>query len=215
MRLAVFDFDGTLLRGNSWQIFLWWSFARWPTRSPFVFMALAARQARLLTGARLRDVALRPLRGLDAAAVGELGDSVFRSRLRRRLRLAARREVAAARANGMVPVIATSAFDFLVAPVAVDLGVKDVISTKLAYTNGVCLGCTLKPEPRAEQKAAALRRHFASRDIDWERSTAFSDELEDLPLLMCVGQGTLVGWRGPRPSNLSSTIQIVDWEASS
>lgn len=213
MRLAIFDFDGTVLRGNSWHAFYWWAVKRAPWRAPELLGALAARRARSIAAPRLRDLALRRLHGLDAAAVAAIGETIYASRLRRRVRSAARREISAARAHDMVPVLATAAFDFLVAPAAAELGIADVIATKVAFANGVCLGRSVPPEPRGAAKVAALRQHFAATEVDWERSAAFSDELEDLPLLTCTGAATFVGRGAVRGGLLPATVRVADWDA--
>lgn len=210
MRLAIFDFDGTVLRGNSWQAFFWWAMRRWPSGAPTLLAALVARKLGALDAAGLRRVALRRLRGRPAIEIARLGEELFATRLRYRLRPAAQRAIDGARDAGLVPVLATAAFDFLVEPAARALGIQEVIATRLVFRDGACTGETEQPEPRGEHKLEAVRRRFAGAAVDWRQCAAFSDELEDLPLLCAVGSGTLVGCQPP--PGRGASLQVVDWE---
>lgn len=212
MRLALFDLDGTVLRGNSWQEYFWWTLRQRPGLAPGWLARLVLRRARLLGADDLRRAALQPLCGCDAGAVEVLGRRVFDERLRALIRPMARREIARCAAEGGEPVLATAAFDFLAEPVAAELGIREVVGTRLEYIGGVCQGRWLEPEPRGPAKAVAVRNHFAGRTVEWARSRAFSDDLIDRPLLALVGEPVLVA--GARPAGLPAEVCVADWDAA-
>ena len=56
-RLAIFDFDGTLLRGNSWHEFFFAEMRRHPARAPLLASGWLLRRTRLWSGPRLRALA--------------------------------------------------------------------------------------------------------------------------------------------------------------
>lgn len=76
MRLALFDFDGTITRGDSWKPFL--RSAVGPTRKAVAYIALfpvgVGYYARLVSGRTARPLfAFVAFRGMDAAQVRRLG----------------------------------------------------------------------------------------------------------------------------------------------
>jgi HAD superfamily phosphoserine phosphatase-like hydrolase len=172
MRLALFDLDGTLLRGNSWRAYFWWALRRWPARAPGLLGWLALRRIRLIAGRTLREKALRPLRGLDARALAEIGRGIFLEQLRGQIRAMAREEIAQAIAEGYQPVLATGAFEFLAEPLAQELGITEIVATRLEFADGKCLGRIAGMETRGAAKAEAVRARFLGRAVEWERSRA-------------------------------------------
>ena len=210
MRLAIFDVDGTILRGNSWRTYFWWTLWHRVGAAPGLLGKLALRQGRLLSARTLKEATLRPMRGLDQAAMLAVGERIFRDELRAIIRPAARREIARAVAEGLKPMLATAAFEFLAKPIAKELGIEELVATQLEFSAGKFDGRIVQPEPRGPGKAAAVRAHFSGRDVDWKESRAFSDELLDLPLLELVGHPALVA--RTRPSQLPETIPVVDWD---
>lgn len=213
MHLALFDVDGTVLRGNSWQEYFWWTLSRRPGLAPGLLASLVLRRAGCLAARALRERALRPLRGLDAAGVRALGASVFDSRIRTLVRPSARRELARCRAEGCELVLATGAFDFLAAPLAAELGVREVVCTQLEWADGICTGRIAGAEARGMCKAEAVRARFAGQKVDWARSRAFSDDLEDTPLFALVGEPVLVRRGAGRPGGAPRHLRVVDWES--
>lgn len=211
MRLALFDLDGTVLRGNSWHEYFWWITRQRPRYAPRLLAGLVLRRARLISARTLKDAALGPLAGLDASQIRELGQRVWREKLRAMVRTSAREEISRCRADGYEPVFASAAFDFLVRPVAQDLGVAEVVSTQIEYTGSLCRGQIAGSEVRGPTKASSVRSHFAHRDIDWRRSRAYTDELEDVPLLGLVGEPVFVTTDGRRPAGLRDDIRVATW----
>lgn len=211
MRLAIFDVDGTLLRGNSWQAYFWWAVGEWPAAAPGLLARLVLRKSGLLKAQALRDAALRPLRGKTSAEVEDVGRRVFEMRLRGQIRSEARREIERVRAEGFVPVLATGAFDFLARRVAEELGVSEVVSTRLGFERGMCAGCIHGAETRGEEKAAEVRGHFAGRPVEWAESRAYSDDVEDAPLWALAGDRVLVRAVGKETIQPPEGVRVVTW----
>lgn len=213
MRLALFDLDGTVLRGNSWQEYFWWTVRRRPALAPGLLARLVLRSAGLISAETLKAAALAPLRGLDAAAVAAVGRRVTEEQLLSLVRPAARQEIARARAEGFEPVLATGAFDFLAEALAAELGVSEIVCTRIEYADGKCLGRVAGREARGMAKAEAVRASFSKREVDWARSRAFSDDVEDAPLWALVGGRVMVARGAKRPAALPANVRVVDWDA--
>jgi HAD superfamily hydrolase (TIGR01490 family) len=212
MRLALFDLDGTVLRGNSWHEYFWWTARNRPALAPGLLARLAMRCVGLMRPDTLRAAALRPLGGLETAAVAEFGARVCAERLRALVRPVAREEIARARADGCEPVLATGAFDFLAKPLAAELSVREIVCTRLDYAGEICLGRVAGVEARGRAKADAVRERFAGREVDWARSRAYSDDVEDAPLFALVGEPVLVARGTIRPVSLPANVKVADWD---
>lgn len=212
MRLAIFDLDGTVLRGNSWHAYFGWMLHRHPSAAPGLLWALGRRAAGLLDGRGLRDVALRPLCGMLDEEVRAMGEELVVRRLIQTIRPRARHELARRVEEGCVPVLATGAFDFIAMPIADELGMAHVVCTRLGFDGDRrCAGCIRGEETRGRKKAAALEALFVEASVDWKRSCAFSDDLEDAPLFALVGRPVLVTARRIDPTQLPLGVETMNW----
>jgi phosphoserine phosphatase len=89
-------------------------------------------------------------------------------------------------------VLATSSLDFIVAPLAVHLGVRDVIATTLEFRDDVCTGRVQgRPLFRGEKQRRVLD-FIAAAGEDPVRCSFHSDSIYDLPLLEAVGEPVAV-----------------------
>lgn len=209
MKLAIFDLDGTVLRGNSWRVYFWWMVCRRPRHTAGLLCALARRAVGLLDGRGMREAALAPLRGLDASAVRAVGVELVARRLSAQIRPRARQEMARCATEGYEPVLATGAFDFVAEVLAAELGIRKVVCTRLEYGgDGLCAGRIQRTETRGRAKAEAVRAMFERQSVDWEGSCAFSDDMEDAPLFALVGRPVLV----TRESKAPEGIEVANWD---
>ena len=100
LKLAVFDFDGTVLRGNTWHLFFAGQLREYRLRAPWLLTALAIRRTRLVSAEWLQNQALAPWRGQSRQSVEAAAEAFYREQLRPRLREAAMTEIARHRAQG-------------------------------------------------------------------------------------------------------------------
>jgi putative phosphoserine phosphatase/1-acylglycerol-3-phosphate O-acyltransferase len=210
MRLAVFDFDQTLLRGNSWQLFFWRTVRRSSWRAPWLLVCLGLRRLRVVSSRFLQEQALASLRGCTEEEVLALGRHLYGEVIAPRLRPAALGVLAQQREEGAELVLLTGAFDFLVKPFVEDHGVARWRATRLHYAGGRCTGRIDRPRMVGEEKRRALLEMAAAECIDWEASSAYGDELTDLPMMDLVGHPVFV-CTGRCPSGLSAKIKVERW----
>lgn len=211
MRLALFDFDGTLCRVNSWQVLLRRELARPTPRSVWLAAAIALRQLRLIRSETLKDVALGAFRGWSHPQLDRHGAEFYARHLAPVLIPAAVRELESRRQAGFHPVVISGAFDFLLRPFCGAHGVTDWECTRVAFDGPTCLGRLAGPEMRGPAKVDWLRHRFAAQPVDWAGSVAYSDELSDLPLLQIAGTGYLVGTREAATVALPAGVQRGAW----
>ena len=191
-RLALFDFDGTLCRGNSYHLLLVDLLRGSPRSFLRIAPPFAVRQLRLIPGPVLKNAVLAEFRGWSRAKLADFGRTFYARRLRPRLMTKAIAEMEKLRTEGFVLVIVSGAFEFLLAPFCAEYRISLCAGTQLAFAGDTCLGRLAEEEMRGEGKRRFLQTQFAAQAVDWQASYAFSDELSDLPLFEMVGHRFLV-----------------------
>jgi putative phosphoserine phosphatase/1-acylglycerol-3-phosphate O-acyltransferase len=96
------------------------------------------------------------------------------------------------RRAGHVLVLATTTPDDLVRPLAELLGLDDVVATRYAWVDGVYTGKLDGGFVWGFGKLTALRKWSDAHDVDLAESFAYSDSINDLPMLSAVGHPTAV-----------------------
>ena len=187
---AIFDLDRTLLRGASGPL-INEALKELGLRSAAVPGEDLLYKAYDIFGENPIGMALA-----RAAALGVKGWSVDRLRAagRRAADLLVDHVAAYAprlledhRAAGHRLVLATTTPYDLVQPLAVRLGIEDVIATRYAWIDGAYTGRLDGGFVWGRGKLSAVRQWAAGHDIDLSQSFAYSDSINDLPLLGAVG----------------------------
>ncbi|MDO5704275.1 MAG: HAD-IB family hydrolase [Paracoccus sp. (in: a-proteobacteria)] len=98
------------------------------------------------------------------------------------------------RNDGMLPVLVSGSFPELLQPIAVHLGVKEILSTKMQIgADGFYTGEIEPPQTIGQGKAEAIETFLKRRNVHPEDFWAFGDDLSDLPMLEFVGNPVVVG----------------------
>jgi HAD superfamily hydrolase (TIGR01490 family) len=95
------------------------------------------------------------------------------------------------RAAGRDVVVVSTSGEEMVRPIAEQLGVSDVIATRMVVEDGRYTG-EVAYYAAGPTKAEAVRRLAKERDYDLCTSFAYSDSVSDAPLLESVGYPTVV-----------------------
>ena len=198
-RLAVFDLDHTLLSGDS--DVLWCEFLI--ARGALDRAAFGARNAeverRYRAGAigaqAFTEFYLSTLAGRAPDALVALREAFLRECVLVRIPAAARALVDAHRERGDLLVMSTATNRFLVEPTAAEFGIEHLIATEPEIVGGVFSGRALGTLNMREGKPQRLREWLAGRglaDAALAEATAYSDSINDLPLLSAVGEPVAV-----------------------
>lgn len=186
---ALFDFDGTLIRGDS--ILLLFLYAR---RKGFVRLrgSLATAGAAIgyglgwLRPERAKETALRFLAGMEPAALASVVDDFYRTVLKPRLRPEGVQAIRRHREAGHTVLLISASSTFYLQPLQAELGLDGIIGTRFAVeADGRFTGRVCGDNCRGVQKALRLAEYLAAAGdrLDYGTSTAYGDTLGDLPML--------------------------------
>lgn len=210
---AFFDFDGTLVDGQSITAFL-----------PAVLPILADRLRRpgVPTAALMRELldsglplarrfvptwlrgeadddipsayrlAMRLCAGRREEELRQLGERVFTDTLAGRLRAGLWALVQAHRRKGHTIVLVSAATRYQLTPMARELGIEHVLCTELEVVDGVVTGRLTGPLLYGPAKAAAVRAFSETHKIALASSHAYADTIDDVPFLELVGKPNAV-----------------------
>jgi HAD superfamily hydrolase (TIGR01490 family) len=199
LKLAIFDFDGTLFPMDTLPFLLgeW----RREGRSLRRLLAVYASVGTLFIGYKLGIACERSREMLHRmalqrvtrlfAGMSEAELSAFFQRnaalMVPLLRPSVMSELRCAQEQGYHTVLLSGSYETLIKFVGVSIGVDTVIGTALCYKNGIVdTECELDVVC-GEDKAARLHAAFAGQPVDWAESIAYADSYSDLPVLRRVG----------------------------
>ena len=192
-RLALYDFDGTLVSGNVVRRYAF--FAR---HHPSKLHAVL-KCTKLVTSVPLLiglDFLSRPLfneyfyreyRGMRREWLLELSEQLFREEIQPSIYPRSKELVEADRSQGFRLVLVTGELDFALGEVARYFGFDAVIANTLVYEKGAATGEITRPLIATEEKARAIQRLCREYNVKPEFCKAYSDSFSDAPMLESVG----------------------------
>lgn len=186
--IAAFDVDGTITRRDCVVPFLrsvssTLTVARRLAARPYVLVPALLRRDR----DRIKELAsLAAFRGLDEAAVRDLGVTFARDVHERWLRPEIVDRLRRHQRDGATTVLVSASFEVYLEPLAALLGVDGVLATRLESRDGVLTGHLDGPNCRGPEKVRRLHRWLEER-TDPGRSghhvVAYGDSPGDRELL--------------------------------
>ena len=207
---AFFDFDGTLIDGYSAVAYFRDRLLARDVGTNELLGSLVESVNVEVRGRdvhRLVEIGVGALAGRSTEDIDKMGERLFRKNIAQMIYPEARILVAAHQARGHTVVIASSALSFQVEAAARDLGIDDILCTRMEVRDGVLTGFVDGPILWGDAKAQAVRDFADERDIDLAHSFAYGNGAEDLAYLATVGN--------PRPLNpadgLAAAAAERDW----
>src|SRR5262245_31152424 len=189
---ALFDYDGTLIRGDSTLLLLLFAVQRYP-RALATLLRLVGALLPFLAGVRSREeikvLALGALRHVPRERREAFFHEFHEQCLRPRNLPEAVERLAWHRRQGHLLVIVSASVDLYLKEVARSLGVDHLICSRAALdpTPGL-----LGPNCRGEEKVRRLREEPFAAAIRWEDSWAYGDSLADRHILEMCGHPVAV-----------------------
>lgn len=196
---AFYDMDGTLIRGNVTNHYLYFAqrdpnldrrmrrLAELTIKGPY-FWAIDRIDRRTFN-----EVFYRCYEGLSDDRLTVLGEEFFEEVLKKRMFPGVQRLIDGDRALGRELVLLSGAIEQVAKPVGRFLGIPTVVASKLEFAmNNLATGKLIPPVLAGPEKSQFVRRFAEERGIDLEHSTAYADDAADLPLLSIVGRPVAV-----------------------
>ncbi|MEM9820116.1 MAG: HAD-IB family hydrolase [Bacteroidota bacterium] len=157
--------------------------------------------------AGLAAVGAKGVKGIKEQLFVQLGEEVYQKHLADEIYPESRALVAAHMAKGHTVAIISAATPYQVNPIARDLGIDQVMCTRMEVDNGVFTGNIVEPACWGDGKAYAAKELTKKYQLDLNKSYFYTDSAEDMPLMEIVGH--------PRPINPDTKLSAVafqnDW----
>jgi len=212
--VAVFDLDNTLVRGSSLFHF-GWLLVRRRVIGPIQVLRYALAEFVYVRNCTEREglpglLAERLLGLVKGFSQEELivHARVFAATtLRRHLIAEVVDQVEAFRKLGIPCYIATASPQELALAIAEELGMNGAIGTVSHVFEGRYTGALASPIAHGEEKARRVNQLFESNGYERKTSWAFSDSINDLPLLVLVENPVVVN----ADKNLRQIAELNDW----
>lgn len=193
MTLAVFDIDGTLVRGSSERQF--WRFLTLKGRQgPTQLAAFALFFVRYLPTGGVHTLKKNKayLTGLETTEVAALAREFVSTELVHRLCTPAVARLKQHLQNGHTVVLLSGTIDPVARALAEHLGVRHVCATLCAQRRGRYLAQPPEVHPFGAAKLALAVQLALELGFDLRQATAYADSAQDLYLLEAVGTAVAV-----------------------
>lgn len=199
MTAAFFDLDNTLVRGSSLIPFAY-AMVREGRISTSEVVRFAWMNARFVarrtesTGHRDQVLAkaLSLVQGVPSQTVEDLCKRIVPGLVRTRTNTRVVAEVRGHRASGHQTWLVTASPVELAEAIAVTLGMTGALGTRARVRDGVYTGDLDGDVLHGPRKASAVSALAEERGLDLRACHAYSDSVNDLPLLTLVGHATVV-----------------------
>lgn len=195
---AFYDVDGTLIDLNLLHsaLFVFSNIGEWSGRIGYM-ASFAARLPALYLAERrdrylLNVVLFETFKGVSRDRLFTLGEEYCDRVMMGHLYPRAAELIEANRATGIEPVLVTGSPDFIVAPFAQRLGVKDWVANRLVFSRGRATGRLHAPVMAGDAKAAWCAEYCARNEINLADCWGYADSHYDLPFLAVMGHPVAV-----------------------
>ena len=195
---AFFDVDGTLARTTIVHYYVYFRRRRMGKLTGALWQGLFLLKCVYylildkIDRSRLNVVFYRSYRGLPVREIKELMPDCHREILHARRFVEVADAVRWHRAAGRRVVLVTGSLDFIIAPLAEELQVDDVVAPALVERDGRFTGELTGPPIGDGEKARRMRAYAEEHAVDLAQSFAYGDSTADLPMLETVGRPHVV-----------------------
>ncbi|MEQ8201050.1 MAG: HAD family hydrolase [Syntrophomonadaceae bacterium] len=197
MKLAIFDFDGTLLQKDTLPCLAdeWMRQGRSRLRCWSVWAAVLP----VVLAYKLKIISRENMKGRAFKGFNRLYTGLSRSEIagffrqaypyiKKHFNPAVLEEIESARRQRFHCVLVSGSYLELLQIIGADLGIDTVLGARLAFSNDIYdpRGDTRFVDGRA--KRCMLVEAFRDRDVDWQASRAYGDSLTDIFIMETVGE---------------------------
>ena len=185
---ALFDFDGTLISGDSFILFCQYAKKKGFCDQKAFLKSIWAGIRYLLgmvSATQSKQIALSFLKGHDLSALTALCEGFCTEILLPRVRPLGRTELAKHQAAGVEILLITASPSFYFEPLKAALGITEVIGTRVDFdADGKATGL-IGENCKGLQKPLRLAEYLAAKGyrLEYDTSYAYGDSASDMPML--------------------------------
>lgn len=197
-KAAFFDVDGTLARSNVVAPYVLYTTRNmgWLQKSWYLPWTLLCCAFYLIVDRLNRDwfntLFYRSYAGMPVLEKDRMANYVHEYYMKPRVFPQALELIESLRREGHRIVLVTGSLDFLVAPLAYELGVDHVLAARMVERDGYLTGRLDGPPMSGEEKAVRLTQYACDHSMDLSQCRAYGDSYADLPMLLSVGYPEVV-----------------------
>ncbi|NPV89282.1 MAG: haloacid dehalogenase-like hydrolase [Firmicutes bacterium] len=201
MKLAIFDYDGTLITidtlpclGREWKR-QGRSRRRYLAAYVKVMPFFVLYKTRLISRERMKEKALAYYHVMYRGMSAEECDAFFNQAwpmMKPHFVPRMLEEIRKAKDEGFHTVLLSGAYAGLLRIIGGDLGMDTVIGAEMPFREGAVDHRRPVPFIDGRVKLALLKDRFAGETVDWSASRSYADSFSDLPVLEAVGEPAAV-----------------------
>jgi len=213
--IAIFDLDRTLTKRGCFTPFILYVAIRRPHRLLSFHRIILAALCNIVGVYQRGDIKLlmwrEVLGGLDREEVETLGNSFAKIWIQNTLRRQTKKNIKKHQKAGDRLILATAAMDIIADPIGRTLGFDDIISTRTHWTaEGRVSGNFDGRNCYGEEKLRRVKLTLG--DLAPSKTSAYSDHITDLPVLLWAENGIAVNPHRPmRDAAGRHGLRIEDW----
>ena len=204
MKLAVFDFDGTLYPQDTLPFLLkQWRVLKYPRmRMLAVYLSVAGLYARYKLGLfksmsreQIKREAMRRFNRIFAGMSIEAVGAFFRQcavPIATHLNDTVAQEVVRVKNLGYHTVLLSGCYHRLLKYICTHIAFDTVIGTEMHFADGIVDLDMPLDIITGDVKVRKIKEAFDGQDVDWLKSCAYADSLSDMPILELVGHPVAV-----------------------
>lgn len=215
---ALFDFDGTLIRGDSIILlcrYAWQKKLIGAGKAAGMFWTAVLYGLKIRTAVEAKEYAISFLNGKKADEVDAIAADFVKTVLLPRLRPEGLAEIARHHEAGATVLLVSASSTFYLKHLKAPLGVDDIVATRIDVDGkGVFTGKVCGDNCRGVQKPLRLAEYLAAMgdNLDYSSSSAYGDSYGDLPMLRLCGHKVAVNpkarlWRSLRRLEGAARVQ--------
>ena len=209
-RLAIFDFDKTMVRGDSISDFVRFMWEKKLITFPRLLAILGSTLLwllRLFPVEKTKSQALSPLRALDDQQIASLGQEFVEKQLVPRIFPAALKKMQEHHLNGNIVLLVSASPACYLSHIKEFLPLDAVLATTTDKQHRVLTNV------RGDEKPRQVKQWLEEQHItpDWPASCAYGDSKSDLPVLTLTGNPF---WVNPSKAALKAAPHLPQllWE---
>lgn len=196
MSIAFLDFDGTLLTRDSGRICALPSLRRGlvgPRAGTRLVATYVAHLLGLASRTAVQHAGFNCYAGRTLAELRALMEELHDGHMRASVSSVMRARVAEHQRAGDRTVIITASAFFFAEPLARELGIDELVGTRVGFASERCTGRADGPIVEGVRKVEHATRIAAAHGASLADCSFYSDHIADLPLLEIVGRPVAVG----------------------